>query len=217
MTPEAPWNNQIGRGRRSSRGPTRRLPRSGGSAGRSKPPGRRESVACVLESMAALRRSCRRSSKPEATGRTSAAGDCPPDKAHVRNCRGSYFSTRMPIPTEGHDLKTLFLFAKSSGTGVSVSIQARSGGKWRPDEIAFLRFRYASTPGMEIAAALGRSLSAVQLKAMRLGLKRDNGHASTPAMREAGRRRRGRPFTDEHRAALRAARRRQLSNKVQIT
>lgn len=87
--------------------------------------------------------------------------------------------------------------------------------KWRFHDLELLHRHYATTPGCEMAAMLGRSLGAVQQQARKLGLRRINGHASTPAMREAGLRRRGRPFSDEHRAALRAAKQRRVNNEVQ--
>lgn len=129
--------------------------------------------------------------------------------------RGSFFLRRQPIPTEEPRLRTLFLYQKSRTTEGSVSSQARSKLKWRSDEITFLRYRYATTPGAELARALGRSLASIHMKAMKLGLKRKDGHASTPAMREAGKLRRGRPCSEAHRAALRVARLRWLNNEVQ--
>jgi hypothetical protein len=77
--------------------------------------------------------------------------------------------------------------------------------KWEDYEIALMRLHYAKTPGVLMAHMLGRTRSAVQKKAFQLSLKRIDGHASTPGIVEAGRKRRGRTFSRDHLAALQMA------------
>ena len=130
--------------------------------------------------------------------------------------RGSFFEFPFPRPTEEQRIKTLFLAAKFSEGGMSVK-GGSSVAKWHIRDIALLRLHYATTPGVTMARMLGRSVGSVQQQARKLGLRRTNGHESTPAMRAAGRLRRGRPFTEKHLAALKAAKQRGRNNEVQLT
>jgi hypothetical protein len=77
--------------------------------------------------------------------------------------------------------------------------------RWSENDLDLLRRCYADRTGDEMAAMLGRTRNAVQRMACLLGLRRSAAGRSTRQIRNAGKRRRGKPLTPEHLASLDAA------------